>query len=122
MPAPAMSSPPDLSLETFRTRLRELRERGNRASSLEVERAINDVFAAVIGLEAVRTRVSRRLQESVGRAMDPGAPERLRDYGESLAALEQDVEALRSVLDELRALPVEPVAPRVVATDRRALR
>lgn len=122
MPAPAMSSPSDLSLETFRARLRDLRERGDRASGVDVERAINDVFAAVVSLEAVRARVSRRLQENVGNALDPGGPERLRDYAESLAALDQDVGALRSVLHELRALPVEPVGPRIVATDRRALR
>jgi hypothetical protein len=102
-----------MSLERFRTLVRELRERAGGPSGADVEQAINDVYAAVIALEAIRTRVSRRLRESVGKALDPGAPERLRDYAESLRALDQDVQALRVVLRELRTLPVEPVRPAV---------
>ena len=103
-----MLAPSEIPVERFRTRVRELRER---PSGADVERAINDVYAAVIALEAVRTRVSRRLRESVGKALEPGGPERLRDYAESLQTLDQDVRALRAVLGELRALPVEPVRP-----------
>jgi hypothetical protein len=106
-----MSSPSEIPVERYRTLVRELHERAGGPSSHEVERAINDVYAAMIALEAVRTRVSRRLRESVGRALDPGGPERLRDYAESLRAVDQDVGALRALLDELRALPVEPARP-----------
>jgi hypothetical protein len=106
-----MSSPSETTLERFRTLVRDLRERPGGPSAEEVERAINDVYAAMIALEAVRTRVSRRLRENVGNALDPGGPERLRDYAESLRALDQDVSGLRALLDDLRALPVEPARP-----------
>jgi hypothetical protein len=111
MPVPAIASPPEITVEHFRTRVWELRQRADGPSGADVEQAINDVYAAVIALEAVRTRVSRRLQESVGKALDPGGPERLRDYAESLRALDADIGALRVVLGELRSLPVEPVRP-----------
>jgi hypothetical protein len=106
-----MSAPSEIPVDRFRAHVRELRERAAGPSSDEVERAINDVYAAVVALEAVRTRVSRRLRESVGKALDPGGPERLRDYAESLQTLDQEVRALRAVLSELRALPVEPARP-----------
>jgi hypothetical protein len=106
-----MSSPSEIPVERFRTLVRDLRERAGGPSADEVERAINDVYAAMIALEAVRTRVSRRLRESVGKALDPDGPERLRDYAESLRALDHDVRRLRGLLDDLRALPVEPARP-----------
>jgi hypothetical protein len=106
-----MSSPSEISADHFRTRARELRERAGGPSGAEVERAMNEVYAAVITLEAVRTRVSRRLRENLGKALDPGGPERLRDYADSLHTLDRDVRALRVVLGELRALPIEPARP-----------
>ena len=106
-----MSSPSEIPVDRFRTHARELRERAGGPSGDEVERAINEVYAAVIPLEAVRMRVSRRLRQSLGKALDPGGPERLRDYAASLRTLDQDVRALRAVLGELRALPVEPARP-----------
>jgi hypothetical protein len=106
-----MSSLSEIPVDRLRARARELRERAGGPSGAEVERAINEVYAAVIALEAVRTRVSRRLREGLGQALDPGGPERLRDYADSLHTLDEDVRALRVVLGELRALPVEPARP-----------
>jgi hypothetical protein len=106
-----MTSPSEISVDRFRTHMRELRERAGGPSGAEVERAINEVYAAVLALEAVRTRVSRRLRENLDKALDPGGPERLRDYAETLHTLDEDMRALRAVLGELRALPVEPARP-----------
>jgi hypothetical protein len=117
-------SVPAIPLDRLRARARELRERPGGPSGGEVERALNDVYAEVIGLEVTRTRIRRRMLEHL---VDD--PEAAHEDGLALEGLDTAIGALRAVLAELRALPVPPVQPgarpeheRESATPRRNVR
>ena len=77
----------------------------------QVERALNDVYAAVIALEATRTRARRQLDRAMAEALHPGGAERLGEQALTVRRLDRDIESLRAVLADLRALPVEPAEP-----------
>jgi hypothetical protein len=104
-----MSAPSNL--EHHRARARELWGRPGGPTGVEVEGALNDVYAALIALEAMRTRARRRLEDSLAGALDPGGGERLRDDALTVRRLDRDIESLRGVLADLRALPVAPAGP-----------
>jgi hypothetical protein len=102
------------SLDRFRAQARALRERPGSVSGGEVEQALNDVYAEVIALEATRTRLRRRQQEHMADVLAADGGERLREDVLAIRALDAAIAALREVLGELRALPVElppPEAP-----------
>jgi hypothetical protein len=71
-----------------------------------VERALNDVYAEVIGLEVTRTRVRRRMLQHL--VDDPDAAH---EDALALEGLDAAIGALRAVLADLRALPVPPAQP-----------
>ena len=99
------------SLDRFRTRTQALRERPGGASGGEVERALNDVYAEVIALEATRTRLRRRQLEHMADVLAPGGSERVTEDVVALGGLDDAIAALRQVLDELRSLPVQLPPP-----------
>jgi hypothetical protein len=109
------------SLDQHQARARELRDRPGGPTGGEVERALNDVYAAVLALEALRTRARRELEAATARALEPDGGERLRDHALTVRRLDQDIGTLRGVLAALRALPVEP-AVLIGETPRRQVR
>jgi len=106
-----MPSPSATSLDRLRAQAQALRERPGGASGGEVERALNDVYAEVIALEATRTRLRRRQLEHMADVLAPGGAERLREDVLALRGLDSAIAALREVLDELRSLPVQLPPP-----------
>jgi hypothetical protein len=121
MGASRMSPLSHPSLDQHQARMRELRGRPGGPTGSEVEGALNDVYAAVIALEALRTRARRELEAATARALEPAGGERLRDHALTVRRLDADIESLRGVLADLRALPVEPAIP-AGATARRQVR
>lgn len=101
-----MPSVPVIPLDRLRAHARELRERPGGPSGREVERALNDVYAEVIGLEVTRTRTRRRMLANL-----VDAPEAAHEDAIALEGLDTAISALRAVLAELRALPVPPTRP-----------
>jgi hypothetical protein len=99
-------SVPAIPLDRLRAHARELRERPGGPSGGEVERALNDVYAEVIGLEVTRTRVRRRMLQHL--VDDPDAAH---EDALALEGLDTAIGALRAVLADLRALPVPPAQP-----------
>ena len=87
----------------------------------QVERALNDVYAEVIALEARRTRARRKLERAMAEALHPGGAARLGEQAVTVRQLDREIESLRAVLADLRALPVDPTGPRD-ATPRRPVR
>ena len=67
-----MPSPSATSLDRLRAQAQALRERPGGASGGDVERALNDVYAEVIALEATRTRLRRRQLEHMADVLAPG--------------------------------------------------
>ena len=106
-----MPSPSATSLDRLRAQAQALRERPGGASGGDVERALNDVYAEVIALEATRTRLRRRQLEHMGDVLAPGGSERVTEDVVALRGLDSAIAALRQVLDELRSLPVQLPAP-----------
>jgi hypothetical protein len=116
-----MSSSPHPSVQPHLARVRELGERAGGPTGDEVEGALNDVYAAVIALEVTRTRARRQLDRAMAEALHPGGAERLGEQALTVRRLDRDIESLRTVLADLRALPVEPAGP-PDATPRRPVR
>ena len=106
-----MPSPSATSLDRLRAQAQALRERPGGASGGDVERALNDVYAEVIALEATRTRLRRRQLEHMADVLAPGGSERVTEDVVALRDLDDAIAALRQVLDELRSLPVQLPPP-----------